>query len=56
MGKEMDKEWFPSLEEYNPRITKEQWTSFVQDKNIFDENSRVSRFANYCRKVVARTL
>ena len=38
----MDKEWFPSLEEYNPRITKEQWTSFVQDKNIFDENSLIT--------------
>ena len=38
----MDKEWFPSLEEYNPRITKEQWTSFVQDKNIFDENSLIA--------------
>ena len=41
-GKKMDKEWFPSLEEYNPRITKEQWTSFVQDKNIFDENSLIA--------------
>ena len=41
-GKKMDKEWFPSLEEYNPRITKEQWTSFVQDKNIFDENSLIT--------------
>ena len=40
--KGMDKEWFPSLEEYNPRITKEQWTSFVQDKNIFDENSLIT--------------
>ena len=38
----MEKEWFPSLEEYNPRITKEQWISFVQDKNIFDENSLIT--------------
>jgi hypothetical protein len=24
----MEKEWFPSLEEYNPEITKEQWIEF----------------------------
>ncbi|MBO5949323.1 MAG: AAA family ATPase [Fibrobacteraceae bacterium] len=35
----MEKEWFPSLEEYNPGITKEQWTSFVQDKNLFNEKA-----------------
>lgn len=35
----MGKEWFPSLEEYNPGITKEQWIEFVQDKNLFNENA-----------------
>ncbi len=35
----MEKEWFPSLEEYNPGITKEQWIEFVQDKNLFNEKA-----------------
>lgn len=38
----MEKEWFPSLEEYNPGITKEQWIEFVQDKNIFNENALIT--------------
>ena len=38
----MGKEWFPSLEEYNPGITKEQWIEFVQDKNIFNENALIT--------------
>lgn len=38
----MENEWFPSLEEYNPGITKEQWIEFVQDKNIFNENSLIT--------------
>ena len=35
----MEKECFPSLEEYNPGITKEQWIEFVQDKNLFNEKA-----------------
>ena len=38
----MGKEWFPSLEEYNPGITKEQWIEFVQDKNLFNENALIT--------------
>ena len=38
----MEKEWFPSLEEYNPGITKEQWIEFVLDKNIFNENALIT--------------
>ena len=38
----MEKEWFPSLEEYNPGITKEQWIEFIQDKNIFNENALIT--------------
>ena len=38
----MEKEWFPSLEEYNPGITKEQWIEFVQDKNLFNENALIT--------------
>ena len=38
----MENEWIPSEEEYNPGITKEQWIEFVQDKNIFNENSLIT--------------
>jgi hypothetical protein len=38
----MEKEWFPSLEEYNPGITKEQWIEFVQAKNLFNENALIT--------------
>lgn len=32
-------EWHPSVEEYNPNITKEQWLSFLKDhNNISDED------------------
>lgn len=35
-------EWIPSEEEYNPWIAKEQWIEFVQDNNIFNENSLIT--------------
>ncbi len=35
-------EWIPSEEEYNPGIAKEQWIEFVQDNNIFNENSLIT--------------
>lgn len=35
-------EWIPSEEEYNPGVTKEQWIEFVQDNNIFNENSLIT--------------
>lgn len=35
-------DWFPTLDEYNPKITKGQWIEFVQDKNIFDENALIT--------------
>lgn len=31
-----DKEWEPSLEEYNPGITKEQWVEFLNNHHIFN--------------------
>ena len=34
--------WFPSLEEYNPNISKEQWISFVRNENIFTENALIT--------------
>lgn len=30
----MEKEWFPSLEEYNPGITKEQW---IELKKVYNK-------------------
>ena len=35
-------EWIPNEEEYNPGIAKEQWIEFVQDNNIFNENSLIT--------------
>lgn len=35
-------EWIPSEEEYNSGIAKEQWIEFVQDNNIFNENSLIT--------------
>ncbi len=35
-------EWVPGLDEYNPGITKEQWTELIKDKNIFTENSLIT--------------
>ena len=37
----MEDEWMPSLEEYNPNITKEQWIELVKDKEIFNEKSLI---------------
>lgn len=37
----MKDEWMPSLEEYNPNITKEQWIELVKDKEIFNEKSLI---------------
>ncbi len=34
--------WFPSLEEYNPNITKEQWIEFVRNENVFTENALIT--------------
>lgn len=34
--------WSPTLEEYNPNITKEQWIEFVQNKNIFTKNALIT--------------
>ena len=37
----MEDEWMPSLDEYNPNITKEQWIVLVKDKEIFNEKSLI---------------
>lgn len=32
-------DWWPSLQEYNPEITEDDWLSLLQNKEIFDFNS-----------------
>lgn len=32
--------WIPSLEEYNPNISVEQWENFLQDESIFSSNAK----------------
>ena len=32
-------EWFPSLDEYDPGLTTDDWLDLLNDKNIFDEKS-----------------
>lgn len=32
-------DWWPSLQEYNPEITEDDWSSLLQNKEIFDFNS-----------------
>lgn len=34
-----EEEWFPSLNEYNPNITKEQWFSLLSDQSLFIPNA-----------------
>lgn len=36
MGEE---NWWPSKEEYDPKITKEKWLELLKDENIFNFNS-----------------
>lgn len=31
-------EWFPSLEEYDPGISKEQWIDFMKNSGLFNDN------------------
>ncbi|MGN0629901.1 MAG: AAA family ATPase [Ruminococcus sp.] len=31
--------WFPSLDEYNPGLTADDWLDLLNDKNVFDEKS-----------------
>lgn len=33
------KEWFPSIEEYNPNFTIDDWLNLLADKNVFDDES-----------------
>lgn len=35
-------DWFPALEDYNPKITKQEWISLIRDKNIFTENALIT--------------
>ncbi len=32
-------DWFPSLEEYTPGLTEEDWVSLLHNPSVFDENS-----------------
>lgn len=32
-----EKKWWPSLEEYNPDITEEEWLQILEDKTITSE-------------------
>ena len=34
-----DENWYPSKEEYDPGITKEQWIELLKNKDVFDFNS-----------------
>ncbi|MDO5774749.1 MAG: AAA family ATPase [Spirochaetales bacterium] len=38
----MEENWYPSEDEYNPGITKEQWKEFVTDRNVFTEDSLIA--------------
>lgn len=38
----MEENWYPAENEYDPRITKEQWKEFVTDRNIFTEDSLIA--------------
>lgn len=35
----MEENWYPTKDEYEPGITKEQWKEFVTDRNIFAQDS-----------------
>ena len=35
----IDNDWFPSLEEYTPGITVEEWTDLLHNPDVFDQNS-----------------
>lgn len=35
----MEENWYPTKDEYEPGITKEQWKEFVADRNIFAQDS-----------------
>ena len=41
--------WFPSLEEYDPEITAQQWVSLLKDSTVFTQSSLeiVKRFKDY---------
>lgn len=34
-----DDKWFPSLDEYDPGLTADDWLDLLNDKNVFDEKS-----------------
>lgn len=38
-GTDEKSEWFPSLDEYDPGLTTDDWLDLLNDKNVFDEKS-----------------
>ena len=40
-GKNEEQEWWPSLDEYDPGFTVEDWIKLLGDKKVFDENSLI---------------
>ena len=39
--------WWPSLDEYNPEISKEQWLELLKDRKIFTDNAYFAIAAMY---------
>lgn len=35
----IEENWWPSKEEYDPKITKEKWLELLKDEKIFNFNS-----------------
>lgn len=35
-------DWLPALEDYDPKITKQEWVALIRDKTIFDEHSLIT--------------
>lgn len=35
-------DWYPAPEEYDPKITKQEWVALIRDENIFDEHSLIT--------------
>ena len=40
-GKNEEQEWWPSLDEYDPGFTVEDWINLLGNKKVFDENSLI---------------
>ena len=45
----MKHEWWPSKEEYDPKLTKDDWLSIIRDRRLCQENwlHTLARFYEY---------